>query len=215
MAITGSMMKVLILGATRGVGRQVLAQALDAGHAVTAFARSADTIPARERLHVVPGSVADDGTLLTETMRGQDVVVSALGRGLKLKSDNIIQRTVPPILAAMHAHGVRRLIFTSAIGVGDTIRDAPLFSRMMIRFVLNDIYADKIAGEKHILRSDLDWTLVQPAQLTDGPLTRTYRAGEHLAMRGMPKISRADTAHFIISQLDATAFVRKVVLIAY
>ena len=85
----------------------------------------------------------------------------------------------------------------------------------MIRLLLKDIYADKITGERHILSSDLDWTLVQPAQLTDGPLTRTYRAGERLALRGMPKVSRADTAHFIIRQLDDAAYVRTTVLIAY
>ena len=208
-------MNVLILGATRGVGRQLLAQALDAGHSVTAFARSAATIPAQPRLTLVPGSVAHDAARLTETMRGQDVIVSALGQGMSLKSDGLIERSVPPILAAMRVSGVRRLIFTSAIGVGDTIREAPLFSRLLIRFLLKDIYADKIAGEQHILHSDVDWTLVQPAQLTDGPLTGTYRAGEHLTLRGMPKISRADTAHFIVSQLDDSAYVRKVVLLAY
>ena len=208
-------MNVLILGATRGVGRQLLAQALDAGHSVTAFARSAATIPAQPLLTLVPGSVAHDAARLTETMRGQDVIVSALGQGMSLKSDGLIERSVPPILAAMRVSGVRRLIFTSAIGVGDTIREAPLFSRLLIRFLLKDIYADKIAGEQHILHSDVDWALVQPAQLTDGPLTGTYRAGEHLTLRGMPKISRADTAHFIVSQLDDSAYVRKVVLLAY
>lgn len=208
-------MNVLILGATRGVGRQLLAQALDAGHSVTAFARTAGAIPAQARLTLVPGSVADDAALLTETMRGQDVVVSALGQGMSLKSEGLIARSVPPILAAMHASGVRRLIFTSAIGVGDTIRDAPFLPRLLIRFLLKDIYADKIAGERHLLVSDLDWTLVQPAELTDGPLTRQYRAGEHLALRGRPKISRADTAHFILSQLNDAVYRRKVVLISY
>ena len=208
-------MTILILGATRGVGRQLLGQALEAGHGVTAFARTAATLPAQPRLRVVGGSVADDTALLAETMRGQDVVISALGKGMTLKSEGLIERSVPPILAAMRASGVRRLIFTSAIGVGDTLRDAPLFSRLMIRFLLKDIYADKIAGERHILRSDLDWTLVQPSQLTDGPLTGTYRAGERLALRGMPKISRADTAHFILNQLNEAAYLRKVVLISY
>ena len=214
-AVESDAMHVLILGATRGVGRHVLAQALDGGHDVTAFARTAATIPGHPRLRAVQGDVSDGGALLNDAMRGQDVVVSALGKGMTLKSEGVIQRSVPPILEAMRATAVRRLIVTSAIGVGETIRDAPLFSRLMIRLLLKDIYADKIAGEQHILRSDLDWTLVQPAQLTDGPLTRTYRAGERLVLRGMPKISRADAAHFIIRQLDDAAYVRKIVLIAY
>jgi putative NADH-flavin reductase len=208
--------KLLILGATGGTGQQLLTQALQAGHDVTAFARSPEKISVQhDRLHLVAGTVPDDGSMLAQAVRGQDAVISALGRGMSFKSTNLIQRSVPAILSAMQTQGVRRLIFTSAIGVGGTIRDPPLFSRIMIRFLLNDIYADKVAGEELIRRSDLDWTLVQPAQLTNGPLTRKYRVGERLELRGMPKVARADVAHFILSQLDDAAYIRKVALIAY
>jgi putative NADH-flavin reductase len=206
--------KLLILGGTRGIGQHVVAQALEAGHEVTAFARSADAIPVQnDRLHLVAGTVTD-GSRLSQAVRGQDAVISALGQGMSLKADNLMQRSVPVILSAMRAQQVRRLIFTSALGVGDSIRDVPLFSRMIMRFLLKDIYADKVAGEELIRRSDLAWTLVQPPQLTNGPLTRKYRVGERLELRGIPRISRADVAHFILSELDDTTYVRKVVLIA-
>jgi|KBSSwiStaDraftv2_1062776.scaffolds.fasta_scaffold139123_2 putative NADH-flavin reductase len=207
--------KVLVLGGTRGIGQQVVAQALQAGHEVTAFSRTADKIPVQDdRLHLVVGTVTD-GSRLSEAIRGHDAVISALGQGMSLKADSLIQRSVPVIVSAMQAQRVRRLIFTSSLGVGDSVRDAPLFSRMMMRFLLKDIYADKIAGEALIRRSDLDWTLVQPPQLTNGPLTRKYRVGEHLELRGIPRISRADVAHFILSQLDDTTYVRKAALIAH
>ena len=207
--------KVLVLGGTRGIGQQVVAQALQAGHEVTAFSRTADKIPVQDdRLHLVVGTVTD-GSRLSEAIRGQDAVISALGQGMSLKADSLIQRSVPVIVSAMQAQRVRRLIFTSSLGVGDSVRDAPLFSRMMMRFLLKDIYADKIAGEALIRRSDLDWTLVQPPQLTNGPLTRKYRVGEHLELRGIPRISRADVAHFILSQLDDATYVRKAALIAH
>jgi putative NADH-flavin reductase len=208
--------KLLILGATGGTGQQLLTQALDAGHEVTALVRSPDKIPVQhDRLQLVAGSVTDDGAKLGQAVRGQDAVISALGRGMSLKSTGLIQRSVPAILSAMQTHGVRRLIFTSAIGVGDTIRQAPLFSRIMIRLLLGDIYADKAAGEELIRRSGLDWTLVQPAQLTNGPLTRTYRTGERLELRGIPRIARADVAHFLLSQLNDTAYIGRVALICY
>jgi len=210
--------KLLILGATGGTGQHLVTQALDGGHEVTAFARSAAKMSVQHpRLHLVSGSVTENGTALAGAVRGQDAVISAIGRGMSLKSENLIQRSVPPILSAMSAARVRRLIFTSAIGVGHSVGEAPLplFSRIMMRFLLSDLYADKAAGEALIRRSDLDWTLVQPSQLTNGPLTRKYRAGERLALRGMPKISRADVAHFILSQLDDSAYVRKVVSISY
>ena len=209
-------MKLFILGATGGVGQQILVQALEAGHEVTAFVRNPDKMLLRhDRLGVVAGDVTDAGAILADAMRGQDAVISALGRGMSLKSERLIQRSVPPILAAMKTAGVRRLIFTSAIGVGITLRDAPQFSRLMIRLLLRDIYADKIIGEAPIHRSGLDWTLVQPAQLNDGPLTRTYRSGERLHLRGMPNISRADTAHFILNHLDSGASTGKIILLAY
>lgn len=208
--------KILILGATGATGQQVVTQALEAGHEVTAFVRNPGGMPVRHgRLRLVAGDVTDETSGLADAVRGQDAVISALGRGMSFKSTGLIQRSVPPILAAMKSQRVRRLVFTSAIGVGSATDRLPLISRMMIRFPLRNIYADKAAGEALIRRSDLDWTLVQPAQLTSGPLTRKYRAGEHMELRGIPTISRADTAHFILRQLDDTSYIRKVVLIAY
>lgn len=213
---TMSHKKLLVLGATGGTGQQIVAQALQAGHEVTAFARSHDPASARhERLRRVAGDATDGGDSLARAVVGQDAVISALGRGMSLKSDRLMQRSVPAVLSAMRTHGVRRLIFTSALGVGDRLEEAPLFSRLMVRFVLRDLYADKEAGESLIRHSALDWTLVQAAQLTNGPVTGVYRAGEHLQLRGFPRISRADVAHFILHQLDDDAFVRKVVLLAY
>ena len=207
--------KILILGATGATGQQVLSQALEAGYEVTAFVRNPGGMSVQHAgLRLIAGDVTDEKPGLAEAVRGQDAVISALGRGMSFKSTNLIQRSVPPILAAMQSERVRRLIFTSAIGVGSATGDLPLFSRMMIRFPLRDIYADKAAGEALIRRSGLEWTLVQPAQLTSGPLTRKYRAGERLELRGIPRISRADTAHFILRQLDDTTYIRKVVLIA-
>jgi putative NADH-flavin reductase len=208
--------KLLILGATGGTGKQLVAQALEAGHSVTAFVRSPEKISSRhDRLRLIKGDVLDDGVALAEAMRGQDAVVSALGRGLSFKSEHLIQRSVPAILSAMHTHGIQRLVFTSAIGVGETVHYVPLFPRLMARFPLRNIYADKAIGDDLIRRSTLAWTLVQPAMLTDGPLTRTYRSGERLEMRGIPKISKADVAHFILTEVERGAYVRKTVLLAY
>jgi putative NADH-flavin reductase len=214
--MTTASKKLLILGATGGTGQQLVTQALDAGHEVTTFARSSAKVTVQHpRLRLVIGNVTSNGSALADAMRGHDAVISALGIGMSLKPDGLIQRSVPAILSAMETHRVRRLIFTSAIGVGGTFRDAPLFSRVMIRLLLKDVYTDKAAGEELIRRSDLDWTIVQPAQLTNGPLTRKYRFGEHLKLGGIPKIARADVAHFILSQLDESAYLRKVALIGY
>lgn len=208
--------KLFVLGATGGLGQQIVMQALDAGHDVTALIRRPAKAPHLDtRLRSVAGALPDDAAIFSAAVRGHDAVISALGRGRSFKADGLIARSVPVIVAAMESAGVRRLIFTSAIGVGDAVREAPLFSRLLIRFLLKDIYADKLVGEDLIRRSGLDWTIVQPAQLTDGPLTSRYQTGDHLKLRGMPKVSRADVAHCILERLDDPSSVRRIVRIGY
>ena len=114
----------------------------------------------------------------------------------------------------MESHGVRRLIFVSAFGVGETHRDVPLVPRIVQRLLLADVFADKKASEDDLRRSGLDWTLVYPVILTNGPRTAKYRVGERLDLHGLPKISRADVAHFVLSQLEDATYLRKGALIS-
>ena len=114
----------------------------------------------------------------------------------------------------MRRHGVRRLVFTSAFGVGDTRRHIPLVPRLFAGTLLREIYADKAAAEALVRQSDLDWTIVHPTGLADRPLAGRYRAGERLDLRGFPTIGRADLAHFLLSKLDDPTYVRKVVTVS-
>src|SRR5262249_51921786 len=114
------MKRLLLLGATGGTGVHLVSQAIEAGHEVTAYVRDPAKLQIKhERLRVVVGPIADEAMPFGEAMAAQDAVISTLGRGQSLQSEHVIERCVPPMLAAMKAHGVRRLIFTSAIGVGD------------------------------------------------------------------------------------------------
>lgn len=210
------MKRLLILGATGGTGLQLVSQALEAGNEVTAYVRDAAKLDLKhERLRVVVGPIADEARPFQDAMMGQQAVISTLGRGLSLQSEHVIERCVPPVLSAMKAHGVGRLIFTSAIGVGDAYAEAPLLSKLVIRVLLKDIYPDKLIGENLVRSSDLDWTIVQPAGLTSGHLTCRYRVAEHLHHRVVATISRADLAHFLLSQLDDRTYVRRIVQLGY
>ena len=208
-------MKILVFGATGPGGQQLVQQALSQGHEVTAFARNPDGMSTDKRVRLVAGDTTRDAEQIAEAMRGQEAVVSALGRRKTFRSDNLIARSMHLILPAMEQAGVRRLVVMSAFGVGGSLRDAPLIPRIMYRVLLADIFADKKAAEDEIRRSRLDWTIAYPVLLTDGPLTGHYRVGERLELRGVPKISRADVAHFMLAEMKNRAFVRKVAVLSY
>jgi putative NADH-flavin reductase len=208
--------RILVVGATGGTGREVVLQALAAGHDVTALARTATRLPIEHpKLRAIDGALPQDAALLSNAMAGKDVVISALGRGRSLASQHLIEQSVPAVLTAMRAHGVRRLIFTSAIGVGDAVRDIPFLPALFARTLLRGLYADKIKGEGMVRESGLDWTIAQPAGLTDGIRTGRYRAAERLALSGVPKISRADVAHFLLAQIEDRTNIGKTLVLAY
>lgn len=80
--------------------------------------------------------------------------------------------------------------------------------------LLRRVYADKKAGEDYLRRRNLDWTLVCPTVLTDAPSIGSYRSGERLDLHGAPRISRADVARFMLTQLDDRTYVHKEVLVS-
>lgn len=209
-------MNILVFGATGPTGQQLVKQALSRGHRVTAFARRPEALPiADNRLRIVTGDSTRDESKIAEAVRGQEVVISALGRRNSFRSDHLISRSMRAIVPSMKRAGVGRIILVSAFGVGESLREAPLIPSIMFRVLLKDIFADKKSAEEELRVSGLDWTVVYPVLLTNGPLTGRYRVGERLALRGMPKISRADVAHFILTEVDNPTFVRKVAVISY
>jgi putative NADH-flavin reductase len=208
--------KILVFGATGPTGKQVVTQAFSQGHTVTAFVRKPELLPIVDpRLRLIVGDTTGDSSTIAEAVRDQDFVISALGRGQKLKSENLIARSMRLIVPAMEQLRVRRLIMMSAFGVGESHTEAPLIPRIIYRAFLKDLFADKKAAEDRVRLSSLDWTIVRPVMLTHGPLTGNYRVATRLDLKGVPKISRADVAHFMLAEATGRAFVRKTAAISY
>ena len=209
-------MRIIVFGATGGTGREIVTQALERAHEVTVFVRNPDKLAINHAsLRVLRGSITDDALALAAAVRGQDAAISALGLGGGLKSGGLIERSTQSIVPAMESQRVRRLIVVSAFGVGETRRDVPLAPRLLQCLLLRDIFADKLAGEAILRASRLDWTLVYPSILTNGPRTGSYRAGERLELHGLPSISRADVADFLLRQLEDITYVKKGALLSY
>lgn len=191
-------MKVLVIGASRGIGAAVVEEALAAGHTVRAMARHVDRIAAREGLEIVPGDATkpDD---LAPALDGVDAVVMTLGinesvamlwRRVTLFSD--ATRALIPL---MEARGIRRLIAVTGIGALSTPE------RLGQKFFLSEPYKDKTRQEELIKASSLDWTIVRPTILTHNRASRDYRVMVQPGEWRMGVISRADVADYIVSAL--------------
>ena len=117
----------------------------------------------------------------------------------------------------MTSSGVRRLIWESSLGVGQTRGQlGPLYNWILIPLLLRHVFADKERQEQMIRASTLDWTIVQPGALTNGPRTGKYRVGPDATKgRVFPKISRADVADFMLREVTNPAHVREAVPICY
>lgn len=202
-------MKMLILGATGPTGRLVLDCTLKAGDAVTVLARrpeALDDLKGKIALVVGDATSQDD---VAKAMKGQEAVIATLGTGKSLRANELFTRAAEAVVRAAKQHGVSRLVWLSSFGVGDTIRDATLVQKWMYRTLLRDIYRNKEASEQIIRKSDLDWTIVYPTNLTNGPAKGTYRVDDRIRMKGFPSISRADVADFICKAVRSDEWIRR------
>ena len=202
-------MKVLILGPTGRTGQNLVRQALEQGHEVRVIAREPGRINIKnEKLEIIEGDVLDN-SILEKAVNGTEAVLSALGTGKSLKSGNLISSAINLLIPAMQNNNVRRIVFLSAFGVGDSFRQANWLQKIAFCLPLRNIYADKLEGETQLKQSNLDWTLVHPVLLTDKPFTGRYKVVERTNMKGFPSVSRADVADFMLSQITDTRYLKK------
>jgi putative NADH-flavin reductase len=209
-------MRLLIIGATGGTGRELVDQALELGHEVTALARTPQKLNINHgRLRVVEGDVLD-AKAVEQSVAGQDAVLCALGTRV-LRKNTIQSSGTRNIVSAMQTHGVRRLVLESSLDVGDSRGQLGFFFGTIVRpLLLRNIFADKEKQEQLVRDSPLDWIIVRPGYLTDGARTGKYRAGFPPDDRTIKrKISRADVAEFMLKQLTENAYLRKTPGLSY
>ena len=204
-------MNLLVVGSTGPLGREFIAQAMDAGHVVRALARNPSALKPAPSLEVVRGDVFDQPSL-DAAARGQDAAVVILGLPFSAlrKPTDVFSQGTRNLIAAMSPAGVRRVIVVSSFGVGDSRHDARLHERLFFSLALRGAYADKVLQEQVVRESGLDYTIVRPARLTmakgDGRYTALIGPGS------IPSpVARADVARFILDALRAREYVGKTV----
>ena len=208
-------MKLLIVGATGGTGRQLVTQALERGHQVTALVRRPPRAEPRPALTLVVGDVLDPGSL-DRAMQGQEAVLSALGHNRWLAPSRILSEGTRNLIAAMVRHGVQRFVCETALGISDAWWQMGLYYTLFLRPVILPFYFwDKVRQEAVIRASNLAWTIVRPGMLTNGSPRGRYRHGPHVGhWLWTVRISRADVAAFMLDQLTDTSYVRATVGVA-
>lgn len=220
-------MKLTIIAATGGVGRELLQQALAAGHDVTAVVRNPGKLSRQVRA-VTADLTAPNQVALESAVAGADAVLSGLGPHSNSDA-GIASEGTQAIVAAMAATGVRRIVAVSAAPVstvpsrsrphppkhdpGDGFYMRHLFSRIA-KAMFGKVYADLAQMEDILADSGLDWTVVRPPQLTDKHLTGTYRTANGQNIRGGWSVPRSDVAHLMLQVLGQPGTIHQAIGIA-
>ncbi len=207
-------MKIAVFGATGGTGKQIVQQALDQGYEVGAFVRDPEKMTiVNNKLTVVRGDILDPQRV-DEGILGVDAVLLALGSNIP-----ILAKGTQNIINSMKKHKVKRLIVESSYAFSGSpegvarLKDSGMSEEQVT--AVQPILDDKTAQEKETKESGLEWVIVRPLALTDGPRIGHYRMGEQLDLDLKDHISRADVADFMLKCVKDNAWLGKTVVISY
>jgi putative NADH-flavin reductase len=198
---------MVVFGASRGTGFEIVKQALEAGHTVTAFVRSPSTFTLKHPNLTVCQGDAMDAIAVENAIDGQDAVISALGP--KGKPMVMAAESTRNIVSAMEKHGVKRLVVISVAGIA-VPQDKRGFNLVssLIKLFLKDVFVDRENQLEVLESSKLDWVVVRVPRLTDESAKGSVNAFFGNASPSM-KVTRADTADFMLQQLTSDRWLRQ------
>ena len=214
-------MRVAIFGASGATGKLLTERCLAAGYSVTALVRTPEAYSYASQVRVVKGD-AFNPQAVADTLLGADVVMSALG-AKSLKKEDVLERAVPLIVAAMEKNGPRRIIALGSAGALPTALDKqPAWRRWIVQHIVYNTFlkypvASQIAQYKTLSASGLDWTMPMPPMLwnVDGKGLAMVRVDRDALPPGANRISRADVADFMMAQVMSEEFSRSGVYISW
>jgi putative NADH-flavin reductase len=203
--------RVLIIGASKGIGLETTRLALEGGHDVRALARSAGGIDiSTPNLEKVRGDALNSEDVEAALDR-VDVVIQTLGvsLGSLFRPVHVFSGATRILVAAMTARAVRRLICVTGFGAGDSQSSISCLQRIPFQLVFGRAYRDKSLQEHLIKESSLDWTIARPGVLTKGPRTGSYKILEEASQWRNGTISRLAVADFLVRQIVDRSYVGK------
>ena len=209
-------MRIVVFGASGRTGEQVVRQALEAGHQVTAFVRTPSKLKIEHgSLTIFEGDVMN-AEKVEQAIVGQEAVISTIGP-TRPPVPGMMETAAKNIVSAMQKQYVKRLISTTGAGVCDPKDQPGLFDKFMkalLTMMAGDVLRDSEAYVDIIRASNLDWTIGRFPRLIDGAHTGQYRVG-YVGKDSGSQISRADGADFIIRGLENGNFIHKMPIVSY
>jgi putative NADH-flavin reductase len=186
--------KLLVIGATGATGKEIVSQALALGLSVTALLRNPAKADFTPVVNIARGDILDPASL-KQALAGQEAVISSLGSGATgpFKKMTMLSEGTRNLIGAMQAQHVNRLVCITGIGAGESKGHGPWWYN----------YEDKTRQESVVRGSGLDWTLVRPGVLTNGPSKGLGTVRVLIDLTGVQagQISRADVAAFCLREM--------------
>ncbi len=209
-------MKILVIGAARGIGAALAAQAVQEGHSITALVRSPEKMsPGAQDMRMIEGDIRDKDSV-SIAVAGQDAVCITIGIGPAFKPVTVFSEGTSVVVDAMKRESVRKLVCVTGIGAGDSRGHGGfLYDRIVFPIFLERIYDDKDIQERIVRNSSLEWLIVRPGFLTNGPVTGRYRVITDLTGVRCGNISRGDLAHFILKEMKSMSYAGQAPLLTY
>lgn len=208
--------RLVIIGATAKSSREIIRQALAAGHEVVGVARRPEDVNITDpRLKVLKGDVYDLASL-EAAMSGNEVVISMVGP----RVDPTVQAEIPPsfdlfttgtanIIAAMKNKGNRRLLVASSLGVEDpfpTVKPDPKDFRLNWLWKSRYLYKNMADMEALVRRSGLDYVIFRPPFLVEEPARHNYQLSINTDSPKGTLLSYADFGAFVLAQATADQY---------
>jgi len=205
-------MKVMVFGATGGVGRELVKQGLERGYQVSAFVRNPSKLSLNhENLTVIEGDVLITD-VVSSSLEGHDAAICTLGGAMS--KDNFLSSATKVIVNSLEKQGVGRFIVNSTIGVGDSAQQLTLAAKVFVKTVIRAAVAEHARQEEIVKASTLAWTIVRPGGLGNGEKTGQYVISSDPSETLGGTVARADVAHFMLELLeDATSFQRAISIV--
>jgi uncharacterized protein YbjT (DUF2867 family) len=209
-------MKVLILGATGGTGREIVREASAQGHQAVALVRSTTKAAGLAGAELVEGDARDEQAL-SRALEGCSAVICSLGTAMSpFREVTLLSVATRALVKAMEARNVRRLVCITGLGAGDSRGHGGfLFDTLIFPLLLRKVYDDKNRQEDAVRASKLDWVLVRPVVLNDKPARGAVRALTDLSGVHGGDVARSDVAKFVVQQLTDDTWLRRAPLITW